>query len=255
VMSASFGVGGATISTPGIRALGASAIVAVGTTLPSILPSAVTGTVRYARSNLINWRVVKAVCPAGIVFAVVGSKLSRSVPGHGHWLMLLTVALLALTAYRMYARLDVPATIATGGLEPDLSRTGHNIRRANRSPWAAAGVGGAAGMMSGLLGVGGGVVMVPGFTELLGMDLKPAIATSLACVGIFAIPSTITHAIQHDIDWHFALLLAVAVIPGAQLGAVAAIKAGDRRLQVVVAGFLGVIAVLYAAGEIAALVN
>jgi len=50
-MSAAFGVGGATISTPAIRALGASAFVAVGTTLPSILPSAAAGTLRYMREE------------------------------------------------------------------------------------------------------------------------------------------------------------------------------------------------------------
>jgi uncharacterized membrane protein YfcA len=50
VLSAAFGVGGAIISTPGIRALGASATLAIGTTLPSILPSALTGTVRYGSS-------------------------------------------------------------------------------------------------------------------------------------------------------------------------------------------------------------
>ena len=44
VLSAAFGVGGAVLSTPGVRLLGASALVAVGTTLPSILPSAAAGT-------------------------------------------------------------------------------------------------------------------------------------------------------------------------------------------------------------------
>ena len=52
-MSASFGVGGAVISTPAIRVLGASAFVAVGTTLPSILPSAASGTARYVREHLV----------------------------------------------------------------------------------------------------------------------------------------------------------------------------------------------------------
>jgi uncharacterized protein len=261
VMSAAFGVGGATVSTPGIRVLGASAFAAVGTTLPSILPSALTGTLRYSREGLINWRVVRAVAPAGIVAAVAGSRLSHSVPGNGHWLMVATAALLGLTAWRM-ARQPRPAEPAAEAAAGPADATGpeptgrYNIRRRNRSPVAAAGVGVLAGLLSGLLGVGGGVVMVPGFTELLGMELKPAIATSLGCVGVFAIPSTITHALQRgDIDWRFALVLAVAVVPGARLGAAAAIRAGDRRLRVVVAGFLGTVAVIYAAGEIIALVR
>src|SRR3954469_13715965 len=85
-LSAAFGVGGAVISTPAIRALGASATVAVGTTLPSILPSAATGTVRYAKEQLVDWRVVTWAVPAGVVGSVGGSLLSHVVPGNGHLL-------------------------------------------------------------------------------------------------------------------------------------------------------------------------
>ena len=101
ILSAAFGVGGAVISTPAIRALGAPAALAVGTTLPSILPSAVTGTLRYARAGLIEWRVVRWTAPVGVAAAVGGSLLSKVVPGEGHWLMVLTAALLGFTAIRM----------------------------------------------------------------------------------------------------------------------------------------------------------
>src|SRR5438552_6689699 len=86
IMSAAFGVGGATISTPGIRALGASAFVAVGTTLPAILPSAVSGALRYVRKQLIDWHVVWLTAPIGMAAAVLGSLTSHVVPGNGHWL-------------------------------------------------------------------------------------------------------------------------------------------------------------------------
>jgi uncharacterized membrane protein YfcA len=241
VLSAAFGVGGAVISTPAIRLLGASALVAVGTTLPSILPSAATGTRRYSRAGLIQWRVVAWATPAGFVAAVGGSLLSEVVPGDGHWLMIFTAALLGFTSVRMARPRDLAARAED---EPARDR-----------PTVLAAVGALAGLMSGLLGIGGGTVMVPGFTELAGLPVKTAIATSLACVGIFAVPSTVTHALLGDIDWRFALLLTLGVVPGARLGAALAIRATDRRMRVAVAAFLGFVAVLYAAGEIAALVN
>src|SRR5688572_32385093 len=101
VLSAAFGVGGAVVSTPAIRLLGVSAAFAVGTTLPSILPSAATGTWRYTREQLVRWRVVGWTTPAGIAAAVAGSFLSQEVPGDGHWLMILTAGLLGFTAWRM----------------------------------------------------------------------------------------------------------------------------------------------------------
>lgn len=259
VLSAAFGVGGAVVSTPAIRALGASATIAIGTTLPSILPSAVSGTLRYTRDRLIEWRVVWWTAPFGMASAVGGSLLSKVVPGNGHWLMLLTAGLLGFTAWRMARQPDAaePSEPARAEAETDremvpLHATEHERRD---SPPVLAAIGIGAGLLSGLLGIGGGVVMVPAFSEIVGMPLKASIATSLACVGLLATPGTITHGLLGDINWTFALFLAIGVIPGARLGAALAIRAGHRRLRLSVAAFLGATAVLYAAGEISALIK
>jgi uncharacterized membrane protein YfcA len=250
VLSGLFGVGGAVISTPAIRALGASAAIAVGTTLPAIIPGAASGTWRYRREGLVDRRAVVATAPTGAVAAVVGAYLADVVPGDGHLLMLLTAALLALSAARMLGTRAVDPPAPEGDAElaepPD-----HPIVDAPTSRFAL--VGALAGLLSGLLGVGGGIVMVPGFTQLVGMPVKRAIGSSLACVAIFAVPGTITHAALGNIDWRFALLLAVGVVPGARLGARLTIAADDKRLRLVVATFLGVMAVLYGVGEVAAL--
>ena len=246
VLSAAFGVGGAVVSTPAIRALGVPALLAVGTTLPSIFPSAVTGTARYVKEDLILWRVVAVTAPAGIASAVVGAKLAPHVPGEGHLLMVLTALLLGYTAIRMARKPKQagPAETAAPDAPPraDGGRAGVLVA-----------VGALAGLMSGLLGIGGGTVMVPGFTVLGKLPLKTTIATSLACVAIFAIPSTVTHALDDNIDWRIALFLTIGVIPGARIGAAAAVKASDEGLRKAVAGFLGLIAVIYLVGELVAL--
>src|SRR5215510_9354121 len=100
VLSGMFGVGGAVVSTPAIRALGATPIEAVGSTLPSIIPSAVSGSLRYRRDGLLHARVILWTALVGAVAAVGGALLADLVPGDGHVLMLLTAGLLAFTAYR-----------------------------------------------------------------------------------------------------------------------------------------------------------
>jgi uncharacterized membrane protein YfcA len=257
VLSAAFGVGGAVLSTPGIRLLGASAFIAVGTTLPSILPSAVSGTLRYHREGLIDWRVARWTASVGVAGAVLGSLASHGVPGDGHWLMVTTAVLLLFTAWRLGRSRadDGDPTLADGdaavsdAVGPPLDAP-PGARPVPGATFAA--VGAAAGALSGLLGIGGGILMVPGFTEIAGMPIKRAIATSLVCVGVFAVPGTITHAALGDIDWRFAVFLAIGVIPGARLGATLAIRAGDRRLQTAVALFLGGIAIAYATAEVIA---
>jgi uncharacterized membrane protein YfcA len=87
----------------------------------------------------------------------------------------------------------------------------------------------------------------------MGLPLKTSIATSLACVGILAVPGTITHAVLGDVDWRLALFLTLAVLPGARLGAHVTISARNRRVQLAVAILLGAIGLFYGLGELAAL--
>jgi uncharacterized membrane protein YfcA len=307
VLSALFGIGGAIVSNPGLRILGAAPLVAVGTTLPSILPGAISGTLRYRREGLIDWRLIIPAAAAGLLAVVGGSLLSHAVPGQGHLLLLLIAVLLAVTAWRTAftgptPEAEVPgagdtrehptpsapgagdnrehptspsatlplrgtwhrrgglsraATPAPGSPPPTPGPAGSDPvasgRLARRRRWIAAGIGLSAGLLSGLLGIGGGVIMVPAFTELLSMSLKSAIATSLVCVGIFGVPATITHAFLGDVDWRLAVLLAIGVIPGARVGAALTIRTAERRLRLAVGVFLALVALVYFVTETRAL--
>jgi uncharacterized membrane protein YfcA len=201
---------------------------------------------------LIDWRAVSATAPAGVVAAAAGGVTAHHVPGNGHLLMFLTAALLGWSGARMMRGAGPPAPPAAESdaeAAPDEEPAGPT----RHPPGRSALVGVMAGFMSGLLGVGGGIVMVPLFTQWLGMHVKQAIGSSLACVSVFAVSGTVTHALQGGVDWRFGLLLAVGTIPGAQLGAALAIRADARRLRLAVGAFLVLTAVLYAAEEITAL--
>jgi uncharacterized membrane protein YfcA len=247
VLSAAFGVGGAVVTTPAIRALGAGALEAVGTTLPAILPSAVVGSLRYRREGLIRWDAVAWTGGTGAVAAVAGAALARHVPGEGHLLMLGTAVLMAFTAIRVAATPDAVQPVDPQAAPEDVRPRGGT----SRPRLALTGV--LAGVMSGLLGIGGGIVMVPAFTAWLRFPIKEAIGTSLACVGILAIPGTATHALLGGIDWSYAVPLALGVIPGAWLGSALTLRATDRNLRFAVAGLLAAIAAVYGAAEVAAL--
>ena len=257
LLSALFGVGGAVLAQPAIRALGVPALNAVSTTLPTILPGALTGTIRYGRAGLIDKRVVSWTVPFGIAASILGSFLSRKVPGDGHLLTLATALLLGFTTWRI-GRTAWRTPPPTDGLpETDAEMAGDAPKTGDPdpAPLPMAMIGLGAGLLSGLLGVGGGVVLVPAFSEILRLPLKRGIATSLTCVGLFAIPGTIAHAALGGIYWKVALLLSAGIVPGAWLGSKIVMVARERRLRLAVTGFLGLIAIAYAAGEINALIG
>lgn len=258
VLSGMFGIGGAVVSTPAIRVLGATPLQAVGSTLPSIVPSAISGSLRYQREGLIVWRVVRITAGVGIVGSIGGALLTDEVPGGGHVLMILTASLLLFTAIRTAqspkrpdpADAEEPVAPIGAGL-PDPAPAG----TPRTEPWRLGTIGLAAGLLSGLLGIGGGILLVPAFSGWVRLDIKAAVGTSLACVGILAIPGMVTHQLLGHIDWGFALPLCIAVIPGARLGAHLAIRATDRGLRISVATVLGTISLIYAVGEILSMLS
>lgn len=271
VLSGLFGVGGGVLSQPGMRLLGMQPLLAIGTALPAVLPGAVSGTARYVREGLIRWPAVVATVPAGLVAAVGGSLGSEHVPGEGHLLQLATAGLLGLSSYRMarvpptldttepLAETDAPeapmseAPMTEAEVTPEVASRPPDAGPALTPRYVSIGV--VAGLLSGLLGIGGGVIMVPAFVQFARFEVKSAIATSLVCVGAFAVPGTITHALQGHVDGRVALALVIGVIPGARLGAALTIRATDRRLRMGVGLFLGCTAVLYGVAEIFALVR
>ena len=257
MLSGMFGVGGAVVSTPAIRALGATPIEAIGSTLPSIIPSAISGSLRYQRDGLVHWRVVRWTALVGCAAAVGGALLADVVPGDGHLLMVLTALLLMFTAYRTGQSPTRPDPADAEELppaqDPDFADAVAPAGPPRTEWWRLAVIGVAAGLLSGLLGVGGGIIMVPAFASWVRLPIKEAVGCSLACVGILAVPGTITHQLLGHIDWAFALPLCIAVIPGARVGAHLAIRSSERGLRLSVAIVLGSIAVIYAAGEVWAL--
>lgn len=84
--------------------------------------------------------------------------------------------------------------------------------------WRLALIGLTAGFMSGLFGVGGGVLMVPALVALCRRDQRQAVATSLLAIGPLALAGMIGYALHRQVDVYLAAALAIGTVAGAWVG-------------------------------------
>lgn len=76
-----------------------------------------------------------------------------------------------------------------------------------------------AGFVSGLLGIGGGVIIVPGLVLWLGLEQHRASATSLTVIVVAATTASLSFAVDGDVDWPAALTVLVGSGAGAYVAA------------------------------------
>ncbi len=233
-----FGVGGGVITTPAVNVLlGGSAIEAVATPLPAIFPTSLVGAWTYYRAGEVSLRAAGWGSLTGMPGAILGAYLTDYV--NAHLLLFVTSILIGITAYQVIR-----------GRTPRVA-----WERGKTPAWKYAVIGLAAGFVSGLLGVGGGIVMVPAYTVAIGMPLKRALGTSLVTIAALVVPGTIVHWWLGHIDWAICAVLTIGVIPGARLGAKIALGTSERTLRVVVGVFLLAVALLYGGRELAELLR
>jgi uncharacterized protein len=119
-------------------------------------------------------------------------------------------------------------------------------RRATRPPGSrlarAAAVGLVAGFLSGLFGVGGGILIVPALVLVMAMDQRLAHGTSLAAVLPIAVSSTLGYGLEDKVDWPVAALLAAAAVGGAVVGTHALHRLPQGTLAFAFSGLLVVTA-------------
>ena len=153
------------------------ATVAHATSLFVILPTAAKGSVSYHRAGLVEWKVAVPVALAAVVGGVAGARIAILLPDE-----------LLKLAFGIF--------LVASGTQLVMHRKTANGRPINTKLWATSLTGVLVGILSGMMGVGGGILALPLLMHLLHVDLRRAAATSLAIVGFAAIGGLITYAIS-----------------------------------------------------------
>jgi uncharacterized membrane protein YfcA len=243
ILSGMFGVGGGIVMTPAIDAtIQVPAIQTIATPLPVIFPTSITGAYTYAKAGEVDRRAAGWMASLGLIGSFLGAYATEWIDPT--LLLLVTAVLLGWQSIRIIQGPRRQGTGAASAVDP-----GH------RSPAGFAAIGAAAGTISGLLGIGGGLIMVPLLSGWAGMPLKRALGTSLLTIPALVVPGTIVHAWLGNIDWGLAVFLAIGAVPGARLGATIALGTAEHTLRRIVGSGMLAMAVLYAARQLLALVR
>ncbi|MEA2433933.1 MAG: uncharacterized protein QOG54_1390 [Actinomycetota bacterium] len=224
-LSGLFGVGGGIAIVPAlVMLLHIEQRLAHGTSLAAVIPIAISGVFGYALSDSIEWEAFFYLVMGGIAGAYLGTHLLGRI-SHNALRIGFSIAMI-VTALRLVIE---PST-SIGVLNPPDPFVGILI------------LGFLSGVLSGLLGVGGGIMMVPGMVLFFSFPAALAKGTSLAAVVPMAIAGTIVNLRKGNASVKLAIPIGLCGILGAFIGSRISVGMDPHLSSILFAILLGLVA-------------
>ncbi len=237
------GMGGGILYVPILLFAGFSIKQAPAVSLMLIIATSSAALFTFWRNRKVDWKLALVIDPPTDIMAFVGGYFGALVP---EAVLRATLAGVLMVAGVLMLRRPNPA-------RADLQKqqTGkwwYWHRRFNGQEYSVhlplvLTATGAIGLLSGMLGVTGGMIKLPIMVLLCGVPMDIAVATSTVMVAVTALSGLIGHAIHGNILWRTGLLLAVVAVAGGLLGSRISISADKTRLK----RLFGVVVLLIAA--------
>jgi uncharacterized membrane protein YfcA len=223
VMSGLFGIGGGAVMVPLLVLwLAQPQHRAHATSLAAIIVTAASGMARFAGDDEVHYAAGLVIAAGAVAGAYVGAQLMHRL-SPTRLRQAFAVLMVVVSLQMLLGFTPEGAAIPLGGPEIVVA-------------YLLLGV--VAGVLSGLMGVGGGVIMVPAMVLLFGFSQHAAEGTSLLIIIPTAIVGSIRHAKNGHTDWRLGMILGAGGVVGAWLGASVALGLDADLLQRLFAVFL-----------------
>lgn len=224
VLGSMLGLGGGVFLVPIFTLFfGIDPKLAIGASAIAVVTNSVVGSTVHLNSRFTNLRLAMLLQVPTAAGALVGALLAVRAPDR--ILNALFGAVLAYAAVSMFLRRKTSHLDTSADPDPMLlgdtfydPATKRNVSYVPRQISKGIGISGAAGMISGMLGVGGGVIQVPAMNLVMAVPVKAAAGTSALMVGITAVATSFVFYADNKIDPRIVLPAMIGVIAGAQLG-------------------------------------
>ena len=251
VLTGLFGVGGGFLITPILNiVLGVPMPIAVGTGALQILGVTTSGLYCRRKEAKTDYKMAVMLFGGNFVGVSLGADALTALGRMGQWtirgqgvaavdVVILFVFLVLLSGITLYLIYDSRRKRASGEARPGLLS---KVRLPPYTAFQALGqrrlsiislttMGLVLGFLTGLLGIGGGVILVPALLYLVGMPMHSVSATSLAMVWLTSFLATITHARLGNTNLALAIPLLLGGTLGVQFGASLCIRLRAQVLQ------------------------
>jgi uncharacterized protein len=248
-LSGLLGVGGGFLLTPLLMMLGIDPVIAAASGTNAIVGASASGTLAHLRARTVDMKLGGYMLAGGVVGGGTGTLLVRALRGSGNADVFIVLGYIALLATMGVVLFVEGLTNRVKG-EGDLQRETLGYKFLQRLPFhasfPASGVttsalaplilGGIVGVLSALLGVGGGFFLIPAMSYFLAVPMRLAVGTSLFQMLFTSASVTVMQAaMNHSVDAFLAMGLLVGATAGAQAGVRAGKVLRGDQLKVVLA--------------------
>jgi uncharacterized membrane protein YfcA len=265
LLSGLFGIGGGFLTTPLLIFYGVPPTVAAASAASQVTGASVSGAFAHARRGGIDVQMGGVLVAGGILGIGIGALLFRLLERIGQIDTVIDILYVVLLGWIgvVMARESIQAIRAErSGVAIPARKRRHHPLVANLplrwrfyrsgiyiSPLAPLLLGMGTGILTMLMGIGGGFILVPAMLYILGMSASVVVGTSLFQILFVTMATTMTHALTTKaVDIVLAGLLLVGSVTGAQIGAQFAQKASPVYLRLILALLVLAIAVRMAIG-------
>ena len=230
------GQGGGTLYTPIQVLFGIDFHTAATTSLFLIMITSLSATLVFRKAKRVDWSLAVVLETVTALGGFIGGYVSGNISGqHLSWFFAALVAFAAI--FMIHEFKQKPKAL------PHKKYWFHWIRHFNQQQYAvnlllALPVSFLAGLSSGLIGVGGGILKVPLMVLLLGIPMDIAVGSSALMVGLTAAGGFAGHLAAGHWDWKTSLMLGVAVFIGGQIGARKALSIDKKKMKKLFGWFL-----------------
>ncbi len=250
-LGALLGIGGGAFLVPFLNlVVGLPFLSAAGISLMTVLGTSNAVSMRSSGRQLINLRLGMVLEVATVTGAFVGS-LTVGMLSDQHLQRLFAIVTAGI-ALLMLTRLDRRNVIldptvdpgALGGRYHEQESGGEVVYRVRRLPLGL-GVSFVAGVLSILLGIGGGILKVPALNAWCGVPIRAAAATSAFMIGVTALAGALTYYVRGEVRPELAAAAVLGVLAGSRAGFWIADRTRAKGLKMLMAVVLGGIAAIY----------